>query len=39
VLHQILQWHRMLTDYGNATYPVSSLTHGGGMSASSPSQL
>jgi uncharacterized membrane protein len=25
VLHQILQWHHMLTDYGNATYPVSTV--------------
>ena len=25
VLHQILQWHHMLTDYGSATYPVSTV--------------
>ncbi len=25
VLHQILQWHHMLTDYGNATFPVSTV--------------
>jgi hypothetical protein len=25
VLHQILQWHHMLTDYGSSTYPVSTV--------------
>jgi uncharacterized membrane protein len=25
VLHQILQWHHMLTDYGDATYPATTV--------------
>ena len=25
VLHQILQWHHMLTDYGSATFPASTV--------------
>jgi uncharacterized membrane protein len=25
VLHQILQWHHMLTDYGSANFPVSTV--------------
>lgn len=26
VLHQLLQWHHMLTDYGDASYPATSVS-------------